>query len=102
MAVAAAESTEHVDSGHGVSYRRSHERFGDRHVRPRILGARRHESAARHRGEGAADRSGAGVFVQTGRCYTLADELELGSTDEPRDAAPAEPALRRAPLRPPN
>ena len=35
----------------------------------------------------AADRGGAGIFIQAGRRDSLADERELGSADEPRDAA---------------
>ena len=51
--------------------------------------------------EGAGDRGRAGVSLQAGRRHPRAHELELGSADEPGDAARAEPAVRRDHLLPP-
>ena len=95
LAVAAAEPAEHVHPRHGLPHRRPHERSGDWDLRPRLLGARRHESTARHRRQGADDRRGAGLSLQAGRRDSRAHQRQLGSADRRRSAARAQPAVRR-------
>ena len=100
LAIVAAEPAQHVDPRSRVPQRRSHERHRHRHIRSWLLGARRHDSAARDRGEGWRDRRGARVLLQAGRRHPLAPQCELGSADVRRDAAHAEPAVWRDSLLP--